>query len=286
MSDREIIKTSCPRDCYDGCGIAVVKRGGKITRVLGDPDHPVSRGALCGKCAIAYNGVWLDPEARLLHPMRRTGPKGSGSYERVSWDDAIGEIATRLSAIARKNGASSVLHTHYTGTCSAIANSFPERFFKCFGATEAIPDTICNNAGHAALDYVFGYTVANDVSARDLQTRDKQWVRAKGLDTFCPLGPYVVTRDEIPDPQKLRIVTTVDGVEKQRGSTADMIFSVQFLIAHLSRAFTLNPGDMILTGTPSGVGKAMNPPEFLGEGSVVSVEIEGIGKLTNRCRVL
>ncbi len=137
-----------------------------------------------------------------------------------------------------------------------------------------------------ALDYVFGYTIANDVSARDLQTRDKQWTRAKGLDTFCPLGPVVVTRDEIPDPQNLRIVTTVDGVEKQNGSTADMIFSVSFLIAHLSRAFTLNPGDMILTGTPSGVGKAMNPPEFLGEGSVVSVEIEGIGKLTNRCRVL
>lgn len=137
-----------------------------------------------------------------------------------------------------------------------------------------------------ALDFVFGYTIANDVSARDLQTRDKQWTRAKGLDTFCPLGPVVVTRDEIPDPQTLRIVTTVDGVEKQNGSTADMIFSVSFLIAHLSRAFTLNPGDMILTGTPSGVGKAMNPPEFLGDGSVVSVEIEGIGKLTNRCRVL
>ena len=137
-----------------------------------------------------------------------------------------------------------------------------------------------------ALDYVFGYTIANDVSARDLQTRDKQWVRAKGLDTFCPLGPVIVTRDEIPDPQNLRIVTTVDGKEKQNGSTADMIFTVRFLIAHLSRAFTLNPGDMILTGTPSGVGKAMNPPEFLGEGSVVSVEIEGIGKLTNSCREL
>ena len=81
-------------------------------------------------------------------------------------------------------------------------------------------------------------------------------------------------------------MTTVDGVEKQNGSTADMIFSVSFLIAHLSRAFTLNPGDMILTGTPSGVGKAMNPPEFLGAGSVVSVEIEGIGKLTNSCRVV
>ena len=133
-----------------------------------------------------------------------------------------------------------------------------------------------------ALDYVFGYTIANDVSARDLQTRDKQWVRAKGLDTFCPLGPMVVTADEIPDPQKLRIVTAVDGVEKQNGSTADMIFSVRYLIAHLSRAFTLNPGDVILTGTPAGVGKAQNPPEFLGAGSVVSVEIKGI----DGCRVL
>ena len=138
----------------------------------------------------------------------------------------------------------------------------------------------------AALDVVFGYTIANDVSARDLQTRDKQWTRAKGLDTFCPLGPVVVTADEIPDPQNLSIVTTVDGAEKQNGSTADMIFSVRFLIAHLSRAFTLNPGDVILTGTPAGVGKGRKPPQFLGDGSVVSIEIEGLGTLTNRCRVL
>ena len=137
-----------------------------------------------------------------------------------------------------------------------------------------------------ALDHVFGYTIANDVSARDLQSRDKQWVRAKGLDTFCPIGPCLVTADAIPDPQDLRIVTTVDGVEKQNGSTADMIFSVAELIAYLSRAFTLNPGDMILTGTPSGVGKAQHPPQFMGDGSVVSVTIDGIGSLTNRCRVL
>ncbi|MCY4061604.1 MAG: fumarylacetoacetate hydrolase family protein [Chloroflexi bacterium] len=137
-----------------------------------------------------------------------------------------------------------------------------------------------------ALDTVFGYTIANDVSARDLQARDKQWTRAKGLDTFCPLGPVIVTADEIPDPQKLRIVTTVDGVEKQHGSTADMIFDVRTLIAHLSRAFTLHPGDIILTGTPAGVGKGQSPPQFLTDGSVVSVEIEGIGKLTNSCRVL
>lgn len=137
-----------------------------------------------------------------------------------------------------------------------------------------------------ALDYVYGYTVANDVSARDLQTRDKQWVRAKGLDTFCPIGPWIVTADEIADPQNLNIVTRVDGVEKQNSSTANMIYDVRVLIEFLSRAFTLNPGDMILTGTPSGVGKAANPPQFLADGNVVTVEIAGIGKLTNRCRVL
>jgi len=137
-----------------------------------------------------------------------------------------------------------------------------------------------------ALEFVFGYTIANDVSARDLQTRDKQWTRAKGMDTFCPLGPVIVTRDAIPDPQKLRITTTVDGTVRQDGSTADMIFNVAQLIAYLSRAFTLNPGDIILTGTPSGVGKAQNPPQFLCDGSTVSVAIAGIGKLTNRCRVL
>ncbi|MCY4071658.1 MAG: fumarylacetoacetate hydrolase family protein [Chloroflexi bacterium] len=137
-----------------------------------------------------------------------------------------------------------------------------------------------------ALDYVFGYTIANDVSARDLQTRDKQWARAKGLDTFCPIGPVIVTADALADPQDLTIVTKVNGVEKQNGSTANMIFSVPVLIEFLSRAFTLNPGDMILTGTPSGVGKAADPPQFLGDGDVVSVEIAGIGKLTNRCRVL
>lgn len=137
-----------------------------------------------------------------------------------------------------------------------------------------------------AMDYVFGYTVANDVSARDLQSSDKQWVRAKGLDTFLPIGPCVVTADEIPDPQNLNIITTVDNVEKQNGSTADMIFKIPFLIEYLSRAFTLEPGDMILTGTPSGVGRGMNPPEFLTTGSVVSIEIEGIGKITNNCKEL
>ena len=169
MTEREIIRTSCPRDCYDGCGIAVVRRHGKITRVLGDPEHPVSRGSLCGKCAIAYNGVWLDPESRLLHPLRRTGPKGSGLFERVSWEEALGAIATRLDTIITESGAQSILHTHYTGTCSALANAFPERFFNRIGATEAVPDSICNNAGHQALHYVLGSSVNgfDPATARD-----------------------------------------------------------------------------------------------------------------------
>ena len=154
--EREIIRTTCPRDCYDGCGIAVVKRDGKITRVLGDPDHPIARGALCGKCAVAYNGVWLDPEARLLHPMKRTGPKGSASFEAISWDEALATIAERFHAIGRESGYDRIVHTHYTGTCSSLAICFPGRFFARLGATEAEPDTICNNAGHVAWQYVFG----------------------------------------------------------------------------------------------------------------------------------
>ena len=153
---KEIIRTTCPRDCYDSCGIAVIRRDGVVRKVLGDPDHPVSRGALCGKCALAYNGVWRDPEARLSTPLRRVGPKGDGRFEPMSWDDALAEIAARLKAIVAERGAETIVHTHYTGTCSKIAGGFPMRFFNRLGATEVEPDTICNNAGHVALGYVLG----------------------------------------------------------------------------------------------------------------------------------
>ncbi len=138
-----------------------------------------------------------------------------------------------------------------------------------------------------ALDWVFGFTAANDVSARDLQNRiDGQWTRAKGLDTFCPLGPCVVTRDEIADPQALTVQTTVNGVLMQNGQTADMVYGVAALVAYISRMFTLEPGDVILTGTPSGVGLGRTPPIFLQDGDIVSVRISGIGELTNPCRAL
>ncbi len=154
--EKEHIRTTCPRDCYDACGIVVVRREGRIVKVLGDPEHPVSRGALCGKCAIAYNGVWRDPEARLTTPLRRRGAKGAGRFEPIGWDEALDEIATRFKAIADDPGPQAILHAHYTGTCSLIAGKFPMRFFNRLGATEVDPDTVCNNAGHVALGYAIG----------------------------------------------------------------------------------------------------------------------------------
>lgn len=153
---KQIIRTTCPRDCYDACGIAVVTAADGRIKVLGDPDHEVSRGALCGKCAIAYNGAYLDPKARLTQPMRRSGPKGSGQYTSVTWEAALAEIATRLKAIVATSGPEAIWHTHYTGTCSALAGGFPQRFFHRLGASEVDPDSICNAAGHAALGYLLG----------------------------------------------------------------------------------------------------------------------------------
>ncbi len=136
-----------------------------------------------------------------------------------------------------------------------------------------------------ALDYVFGYTCANDVSARDLQYGDGQWVRGKSLDTFCPLGPWLVTADEIPDPQNLGIRCLVNGEVMQESNTANMLFSVAYLISFLSQAFTLLPGDVILTGTPEGVGAFRQPPVFLQDQDEVVVEIDYVGRLMNHCRV-
>ena len=132
-----------------------------------------------------------------------------------------------------------------------------------------------------ALDYVFGYTVLNDVSARDIQFRHKQFFLGKSLDGYCPMGPWIVTADEIADPQQLPIRLRVNGVTKQESNTSNMIVSVRQIIALLSHNMTLEPGDIIATGTPSGVGFARNPPEFLKAGDVVETEIEGIGLLKN-----
>jgi 2,4-didehydro-3-deoxy-L-rhamnonate hydrolase len=135
----------------------------------------------------------------------------------------------------------------------------------------------------AALEAVRGYLCANDVSARDLQYADRQFTRAKSLDTFCPVGDLVPAA-EVPDPQALRIRCLVNGDVRQDSTTADMIFSVAELISFASEAITLEPGDLILTGTPAGVGVFREPPLFLADGDEVTVEIEGIGSLTNPVR--
>jgi 5-carboxymethyl-2-hydroxymuconate isomerase len=135
-------------------------------------------------------------------------------------------------------------------------------------------------------EVIFGYTVLNDVTARDVQRSEQQWVRAKSLDTFCPIGPVVVTRDELDIDAGLPIRSWVNGTLMQDSSTAELIFGVHELIAYLSRSFTLQPGDVIATGTPLGVGAFRTPPIFLGDGDVVEVEIAGIGRLRNTCRIL
>jgi 2-keto-4-pentenoate hydratase/2-oxohepta-3-ene-1,7-dioic acid hydratase in catechol pathway len=137
-----------------------------------------------------------------------------------------------------------------------------------------------------ALDYVLGYTCVNDVTARDLQYGDKQYVRGKSLDTFCPMGPALVTTDEITDPGRLDVRSYRNGEPMQASNTANLIFSVPFLVSFCSEAFTLEPGDLICTGTPSGVGYFREPRVLMGDGDVMTVEIEGIGRLTNPCREL
>jgi 2,4-diketo-3-deoxy-L-fuconate hydrolase len=133
-----------------------------------------------------------------------------------------------------------------------------------------------------ALDYVFGYTNANDVSSRDLQfSEGGQWTRSKSIDTFCPLGPYLATRDEVPDPQNLYIRAILNGEVVQDGATSTMIFPVAELVSFLSQGMTLEPGDVIITGTPPGVGMARDPQLWMRPGDEVSIEIEGLGTLTN-----
>jgi 2-keto-4-pentenoate hydratase/2-oxohepta-3-ene-1,7-dioic acid hydratase in catechol pathway len=135
-----------------------------------------------------------------------------------------------------------------------------------------------------ALEYVAGVTVGNDVSARDLQHSDGQWVRGKSLDSFAPTGPDLVTLDELDDVHDLDIWTEIDGERLQDSSTANLIFDIEELVAFCSRAFTLKPGDLLFTGTPPGVGVYREPQVLLGDGTTVTVGVEGVGELTNTCR--
>ena len=212
---KEIIKTTCPRDCYDGCGIAVIKRDGRITKVLGDPDHPISRGALCGKCALAYNGVWRDPAARLSQPLQRVGPKGEGRFEAICWDDALAQIADRLKQEAAADRPERVIQSHYTGTCSLLAGHFPMRFFNHYGATEVDPDTICNAAGHAALGYLYG---ASGVGFDPKTLKDSACLLLWGVNPSAT-APHAHKHwlDERPCP-----LVVIDPVRHETAAKADL----------------------------------------------------------------
>jgi 2-keto-4-pentenoate hydratase/2-oxohepta-3-ene-1,7-dioic acid hydratase in catechol pathway len=142
--------------------------------------------------------------------------------------------------------------------------------------------TCKNVARSAALDYVFGYTIINDTSARDLQLKHLQWFKGKSLDGTCPMGPVVVTADEFGNPQNKKIALRLNGEVRQNATTADMIFPVDVILEFLSRGLTLEPGDIIATGTPEGVGLGRTPPEYMKDGDVMETEIEGIGVMRNK----
>ena len=144
-----------------------------------------------------------------------------------------------------------------------------------------IGERVRDASAENALEAVAGYVCVNDVSARDLQFADGQWTRGKSPDTFCPVGPALVSRDDIPDPQALPIRAILNGETVQESTTANMIFGVAEVIAYVTRTITLEPGDLIATGTPAGVGAFRDPPLFMRPGDEITIQIEGIGSLTN-----
>jgi 2-keto-4-pentenoate hydratase/2-oxohepta-3-ene-1,7-dioic acid hydratase in catechol pathway len=184
---------------------------------------------------------------------------------------------------------------NYAGHAAEQGAQLPERpivFMKLTSSSAPPGDPIRCPAVVRRLDYegelavvigaggaIAGYAVADDVSARDLQRREPQWTRAKGADTFCPWGPWITTADEVPDPEQLALRTWVNGELRQDSSTADLIFGCQAVVDFIAETCTLEPGDLILTGTPSGVGMSMDPPRFLASGDVVRIEIERLGAI-------
>jgi anaerobic selenocysteine-containing dehydrogenase len=232
----DVVLTTCPRDCYDACGIAVVRRGGAIHHVRGDPGHPVSRGKLCRKCSIGYNGAFLDPDARLTRPLRRVGAKGDGQFEPASWDDALEEIAERLGRIEATAGGHTILNAHYTGTFSLLAYFFPLRFFHRLGATEIDPDTICNKAGHVALEYVYG---TSTLGFDPLTARDSACILVWGAnpsasaphahDHWLPEAPGRVV---VVDPVRTATAAAADlHLQPFPGSDAALAFALLHVIA-------------------------------------------------------
>ena len=232
------------------------------------------------------------------HELLKAGPEAEGVFQAASIElgppvpdpDKIICIGVNYSDHATEAGLARTavplffakFRNSLTGPTSPILLPRVSRQIDYEGELAFIIGTRCKSVSEQeALQYVAGYTIMNDVSARDLQMQTSQYIAGKALDTFAPLGPGMVLASAIADPQSLLLTTRVNGQEVQHASTANMIFSVAAIIAFLSSLMTLEPGDIVATGTPSGVGFKRTPPLFLREGDIVEVEIEGIGQLRN-----
>ncbi|CAI5731485.1 unnamed protein product [Hyaloperonospora brassicae] len=191
-------------------------------------------------------------------------------------------MAIPTSPVLFTKGVNALQHPHDAVVIPRVASSPPEVDYECELAV-VLKESCCNVTKEEALTFVGGYTCANDISARRWQGKKGggQWCRAKTFDTFCPLGPVLITPERIRDPQTLDIATYLNGEQVQKSNTSDMIFSVAEIISLLSQDCTLPKGTLILTGTPEGVGFARDPPVYLAPGDMVEVEIERIGKLVN-----
>jgi 2-keto-4-pentenoate hydratase/2-oxohepta-3-ene-1,7-dioic acid hydratase in catechol pathway len=227
---------------------------------------------------VAEPDIWLPP---IAHPPKNivcVGKNYRAHVREISASFGDGSDVPTLPLIFTKP------HTALTGHRSTVTvDSAWSTSIDYEGELAVVIGKTCRNVAAAdALECVFGYSILNDMSARDRQRMHGQFFLGKSYDGFAPMGPFIVTADEIPDPQQLRVQTRVNGELRQDASTSDMIFPVATIIETLSQVMTLEPGDIIATGTPSGVGQGFDPPRFLKRGDVVEISIEGIGRLETR----
>jgi len=237
------------------------------------PPSTTELALLAGAPVVPEPGVWLPP---IGHPPKNILCIGRNYADHVR--EVAGGFGADLPAVPQ---VFTKPHTALTGHRSTVTAD-PDWSTSIDYEGElavVIGRTGRNLPASEALDCVFGYSILNDLTARDRQRLHGQWFLGKSHDGFAPMGPFIVTADEIPDPQRLRLQTRVNGELRQDASTSDMIFPVATIIETLSQVMTLEPGDIIATGTPSGVGQGFDPPRFLKSGDVVEVSIDGIGTL-------
>ncbi|MHB8147795.1 MAG: fumarylacetoacetate hydrolase family protein [Vulcanimicrobiaceae bacterium] len=261
---------------------------GEAIRYIDAPDlrayialSPAQRGAAIGKEAVPLRDVRLDVPVR---PHRNIFCVGRNYLEHAKEGSTALGLDLKLPDVPTFFTKAPTALAAPDATLHLQARISPQYDFEAELAV--VIGTRCKDVSEEdAMEVVFGYTCLNDVTARDLQRAHLQWFKGKSLDETCPLGPWIVTADEVDDPHELAIDFRLNGVQKQHSSTGSMIFRIPRLIAELSKGMTLEPGDVITTGTPEGVGFARKPPEFLSDGDVMEVDIEGIGVLRNTVEI-